>query len=183
MGRRSIITPNKCDNRGYKADYVESLVWEQVKEILNQPELVLTGLKAQQEESNKVSALQRNLETIEIQLTNRLRQKDRIYRAFYLTGDEGKFKADMTMLVDEINVLEKRRQELESRINSCTASKANVEAIKRACELVKHNLKGLSFSGKRLALEALQIELHTDGDNMSLHGAVPIGEVASTPAC
>jgi len=64
--------------------------------------------------------------------------------------------------------------ELEDKINQVKQSDGDMEDIERFCQLVSENLKGLTFEEKRLALEALKIEVSVDGDNINLAGAIPL---------
>jgi hypothetical protein len=42
--------------------------------------------------------------------------------------------------------------------------------------LVRTNLKNLSFEGKRLALEALDIKVRIDGDDILVEGVIPLDD-------
>ena len=55
-------------------------------------------------------------------------------------------------------------------------AEVDVEAIERFCELVRQNLGDFTFEDKRLALEALQIKVLVDGNNINIEGAIPIAE-------
>lgn len=183
MGRRSIITPNKCDNRGYRADELEAKIWEQVEAVLYQPETVLVGLKLQQEGLGRQDLLENELEIINSQLTNRDKQRDRIHRSFYITGDEARFKQDIADLNNEVKTLEERQMELGAQISTSQQVETDIDSIKRACELVRENLKTLDYETKRQALDALHIRVTIDGDNVLLSGAVPMGDIESTLPC
>ena len=182
MGRRSIVTPHKCDNKGYEATPLEDAVWKEVEAVLCNPDLVLEGIKTRQAKLGRDNLLEKELDTASNQLANREKQKDRAHQAFLLTGDLSRFNTDMSRLDRETEALEQRKAEIESRISANKQFDLNVSEIKEACGLVKNNLKTLSFEEKRLALSALQIQVYIDGENVSLHGVIPMGNKASTPA-
>ena len=48
--------------------------------------------------------------------------------------------------------------------------------IKRACELIKYNLKSISFEEERMALEAMGIKVWIDRIFTTIDGFVPIVE-------
>jgi len=39
-----------------------------------------------------------------------------------------------------------------------------------------------TFEDKQLALEALNIKVYIDGDNIDIQGAIPVDDILSTPA-
>ena len=60
-----------------------------------------------------------------------------------------------------------------------------MECIERFCELVRQNLGDFTFEDKRLALEALQVEVRIDSKKVTIKGAVPVieGDIESTLPC
>ena len=55
----------KCDNKGYKADYIEGIVWEKEEALLARPEVIIAGLQAMQKEINDAGTLADELEMID----------------------------------------------------------------------------------------------------------------------
>ena len=61
-----------------------------------------------------------------------------------------------------------------------------MESIERFCEFVRQNLEDFTFDNKRLVLEALQIKVWIEGDEINIEGAIPVGgdDIESiTPGC
>lgn len=171
---QSIASPNRCDNSQLNAPSIERVVWEQIEVLLSNPELVFAELQRKQEQASSTNFLERDLEAIRARLKYKEKEKDRIYKAFYVTGDEERFKKTMAMLTEEVKALE---EEEINQINKIEANKQfalNVEGIKEACELVKSNLTSLNYEEKRLALKALQIKVMVDGTDINIEGAIPI---------
>ncbi len=177
-GSQTIVNPDPCDNRQLHAPNIEKAIWKQIEAFLCEPETVLTGLEKRKEEADRASFLERDLETLKTRLKHKSKEKDRIYRAFYVTGDEERFKKDMAMLLEEIKALEEGKTELENRIEANKRLEVNIEGIKEACELVRKNLGTLSFEDKRLVLEALQIRVKVDDSVIYMEGAIPIPQGA-----
>jgi len=175
-----ILTPDRCYNRGYRADYLEDIVWGKIKNLLSQPEIVLEGLRMRQEDVDNQEQLGKQLETIERQLSNQQKQRDRIHKAFYLTGNEEQFKRDFKELEKNIEMLQSQKAHLESRLASSLEFEAHKEEILAACQVVRDNLKILSFEEKRQALEALSIKVKIDGDEVLIEGIIPV--IASLPS-
>jgi site-specific DNA recombinase len=175
-GRLRDISLTPCKNKGYKADNLESVIWQQTESLLSQPELVLFELQRRQQNLEGGGFLERDLETVKEQLANREKQKERIHRAFYVTGDEEIFRRDIAMVTEEINALLQEKSNLEKKIEASKEFHMDVEGIKRACELVRQNLRSISFEEKRFILEMLQVRAWIDGSNITLEGVIPICE-------
>ena len=143
--------------------------------MLAKPEIVLTALEIQAKEAKHVDSLQGRLEQIQAQLGNRQKQKERIWRAFELTGDEGSFKKEIEKLMREITGLNDEELELQHKIESYQQYEIDAERIKEACQLFSANLKGLTYEDKRFALEALQIRVLVDGEALKLEGVISTG--------
>ena len=180
-GKSKSVTPIRCDNRRYNARRIEDLIWGEVEKILTQPELVFAELERRKKE-DKTGTWKTELERIETLLTNRQKQKDRIHKAFYVTGDEDLFRRNIAALAKEIEGLEQERLRLEECLASVNEGQIDTDKLKVACELVKGNLKTLSFQEKRFALSVLQLRVIVDGDTLTIQGAIPlpVGQVATT---
>jgi len=66
----------------------------------------------------------------------------------------------------------KQRADLERQMEASKRSKADIEDIKKPCELVERNLRNLSFEEKRMALETLQIKAFIDNNRVEIRGAI-----------
>ncbi len=179
-GNLKIVTPIKCDNRRISANILEEIVWEQVAKILAKPDLVMAEMKRRQQEAVEVTSIEQDLERVERQLANREDQKARTWKAFEITGDEKTFKASIAKLGEEVRALEEEKLRLEKRIEVCGQFKLDFRDIRRACNIVKRNLRGITFEDKRLALEALQVKVWVDGTAIAIEGAIPMGDIRNT---
>ena len=181
---QSIVSPDRCDNKQINAPKIEKIVWEQVEALLSQPELVLVELQRKEKEVRENSQLfrhwQSELHGVEVKLRNLEKQKDHAWKAFEITGDEDKFRAEITRHDENKVALQEQKASLEQKIAAFQQCQVDIEGIKQACELVKRNLRDLSFDDKRLALEALQIRVIVDGDRVNIEGALPYCESLSS---
>ncbi len=178
-GRLKKVTPVKCNNRQYNAKKIEELVWAQIEEVLRNPDLILAELEKREQEQES-SIWQRDLERLINQLANRKKQKDRVWTAFRITGDEDTFRRDIMILDREIQQTEAEIAVLQERIQANENFTLDADNLKEACYIVASNLKSLSFEEKRLALQALQVKVSIDGDSINLQGAIPLEVVGHT---
>jgi len=61
-----------------------------------------------------------------------------------------------------------------NKIEFIGQTEANIQSIKEYCEIARNNLGCLSFSEKRKALEALNIRVIVNGEQLRLEGTIPI---------
>jgi len=108
-----IISATPCRNRSWTADYLERVVWGQIDDLLSKPEVVLAGLKTRESEAKQASSYLTELETVEVKLRHMEKEKDRVWKAFELTGDEAKFAKEIKDVTARIGELERQRLELE----------------------------------------------------------------------
>ena len=171
---QTIVNPNPCDNRELNSAAVETAVWAQIEAILSQPEVVLTEIETRRQETGDASAIERRLANIEAKMKYRSKEWERIHRAFYVTGDEERFRSDVAEFKEQAKALESEKKELEGRLTTSRDLCVDMKAIEGVCEVLARNLGSLGIEEKRLALEALQARVNVDGSCMSLEGAIPI---------
>ncbi len=177
-----IISPITCNNQGWDANLLEKLVWKRIEELLTKPEIIEAWLEAKQSELNKPDTTSEERETILLQLRHLEKEKDRIWKAFEITGDEAKFATEIKGIMGSVEELEYRKSELERRIEASQHEEVDIQGVRRFCELAKENLSSFSFEEKRLALEALRIRVLVNGTTITVEGAIPIPDrdIAST---
>lgn len=179
-----IISPIQCRNRMIRADYLEETVWRQIEDLLRRPEVILAGLQSMGNEVVNVDSYEAEIEAVEGQLRHMGREKDRVWKAFRLTGDESKFTEEINGIMAKTDELERRRAELEKRIEVSKQTEIDIDGIKRFCGLASRNLDNFTYEDKRLALEALSTKVWVDNNCITIEGAIPEVEadIASTTA-
>ena len=171
---QSIVTPERCESRQLHAPKTEEAIWQQIETVLSKPEMLLQAMELQVSEVKQLDKLQIRLAQISSEVENRSKQRERVWRAFELTGDEVSFKKDMDRLSHEIASLENDRSELEQKIESYQHYDIDSERVKEACKLYSDNLKNMTYQDKRLALEALQVKIIVEPDKLTLNGIIPM---------
>ncbi len=164
--------PPRCHNRNWRVDELDAIVWAEVERVLSNPEVVFAEIQRRAEEGEE-DILGKELERIRHLIKNREAQKERIYRAFYLTGNEDTFKQDIATIEQEVQRLETEVGNLEHHIELSREYQFDVSRLKEACALVARNAGNLSFEEKRLALQALDVSVIVDKDKVTLCGALP----------
>jgi len=183
MGRRSIITPIKCDNRGYQADQLEGMVWEQVEKLVSNPEFILTELERMKNEPDQLDSIEHELKEV----IRRLRELDKEQEHLLQWALKGFPEKTVVMENEKINQtragLKTREAELEKKLKATRENEVVLSDVEKFCEVARENLSSFTFEKKRFALEALQVKVKIDGDKVCLEGAIPMGDIESTPRC
>ena len=172
--KHSYYSCPKCKDRSLNAAYIETAIWDKVEEVISNPEVVLAGIEMMRKEANNGEIYHKELDGIEAKLRHMAREKDRVWKAFEITGDEAKFTREIKAIMSGIDELEKRKVELVNKIELAGQTEANIQSIREYCELVRHNLGELSFPEKRQALEALKVRVTSSNEGIKLEGTIPI---------
>ena len=177
-GARNNLSPVKCDSRLLRADYLDGAVWGADRIVAGQTR-DHPGRGTEEARANRdIGVLERNLERTRAQLANREKQKTRTWKAFEITGDEETFKQSIGQLRGEVETLQREESRLQQEIAANVQFTPDPQDIRKACETVHRNLKGLSLEDKRQAMEALQVKVWIDASTVAIEGTIPMPEVS-----
>jgi len=185
-GKGRIVSPTRCQNRTWNANRLEELVWQQIEALLTRPEVVLAGLKTRVDDAKEASHLEGEMADVSRRLKSLNKEQQQLLQWALKGFPEETVVAENKRINEQRDMLKQRKSELETRIEQAKQTEVNMEGIERFCELVRQNLGDFTFDDKRLALEALQIKVWVDGNNVEIEGAIPIAGddiVSATPRC
>ena len=179
-----IVTPDRCGNRSYPADYLEKIVWEKVESILLQPELLIREMERRKQTGSQIAELESELRAIEGSLRELASKEQKLVKdSLYDEIGEETFRVLHRDLLAHRKRLEADKLQKKKQIWVAGECKLDVEGIKRFCELAATNIKNFGFREKRLALEALQIKVWLDGFHIAIKGVIPAsGQLVSMPS-
>jgi site-specific DNA recombinase len=66
---RTVEPVNYCVNKSWAADKLETLVWAQIERVLNNPELIITEIEKQRQDTNQLGVLEAELQQVERRLS------------------------------------------------------------------------------------------------------------------
>ncbi|MFC1992060.1 recombinase family protein [Chloroflexota bacterium] len=147
------INANPCPNPSHKAEYIEGVIWQEIESALLNPKVVLAGLEALKEESGKTNTHLEELSSIESRLSEIESQQAQLLQWALKGFPEETVNAENIKLNNNRRLLEERKTIIESNINTATKAGYDIEGVKEAVELVKANLKDLSFESKGKCLK------------------------------
>lgn len=168
-----IVTPVPCSNRHCHAQRLEDIVWAEVEALISQPELVLAEIERRKQEASQAIFLERDLAAIETELQHLKKRDEKLFRGWLWGQDEAFIEREKLQLNKEREALGASKLQLERRIEQSKQFEVDVEAIQKACELIKSNMQTISYTERRFILETLQIRVLLDGDQVSIEGAIP----------
>jgi hypothetical protein len=152
-------------------------VWTQVSAVLHDPSLVAAEVQRRQAEGPDPAALaerdrlQRRLHTCE-------RQQQRLIHHF--REDES---APWELVRRELAQIEQDKRQIEAALVAIDQRLAEqqmvvtrLEALETYCAQVSRQCERFDFDGKRLALEALDIQVTANGREWHLDGRIPVDD-------
>jgi hypothetical protein len=163
-----------CNAPRFQVKYVDPIVWDWVRSLLVDPEALSPGLEAQSSAREKESLpLREELNKIERLLTEHRTQQERLLD-IYLDGSlpkkawDERNKRTETALKD----LERRREELVSRINADAVTDNQLEDIQKFAVQIGKSIEAVDsdFAMQQRIIELLDVQatLSEDADGTKL---------------
>ncbi len=168
-----------CNARYIRADYLEDTVWQNIKKVLENPQVVMAGVKEQLETERK-SAIQgtpldREIQKLKRKLKSYESQEKRLLQMFRY----GEINQDYVL--DELNQLKKEHDADEKKIKDYVETKERLKSLERAeiklaeyCQRLRHNLDNATYQEKRDILEMLAIRVTATPEHIDIQGVIPL---------
>lgn len=166
--------------RNIRADELEELVWTEVEGVLKEPSLIVEELRREAETGSE--GLDRRIQ----EAKKALAKLDLAERKLIRLYGEGQFDArkvhdEMDHVRAEREVSQQTLSELEERQRARQQLRDKELAIEEICERVRENLAHFTHEDKRLALEALQVQVTVEQEKeVVILGAIPVREMTAT---
>jgi site-specific DNA recombinase len=162
---------------------LEALVWDKVKDILSNPEVVLQELRTQSEvggTQRDIISLDKEIRTVERQVKEYPNQEKRLISLL----KTGEFTQDYVL--DEINRTKREREESLKRLEELKLAKNHLVNLENAevklSEFyikVRQRIEQCSPGDKRLAFEALALRIEATKEKVEITGIIPV-EITAT---
>ncbi|MFC1916703.1 recombinase family protein [Chloroflexota bacterium] len=170
--RRGYLAPVKCANRIWRAAIIENLVWKEVEQVLSQPKRVFAEVERRKEQ-NQTELLELEITGLEDKLKSIDQEQAKLLRWAMAGFPEDTIIAENKRHNQYRAELTQRIADLETRINQANQTQIDLDNVEKYCKVARENLADFSYEDKRLALEALQVEVWLDGSKMLLEGIIP----------
>ena len=155
------------------------MVSRNIKEILENPEVIVAEIKRQADEQSKQSPQEPYPNREIAKLERKIRNYDKQERQ--LISLLGHSEVTKDYVLDEINRLKNECRTDEAELQRIKEAKDRLSHIADAeiklnefCHRVRQNLDNATIQDKRLALEALDIRVTASTQSMDIKGIIPV---------
>jgi hypothetical protein len=164
-----------CPQRSITAQKIDEPSWQQIVEVLENPDLVLRALEAQRN-TYKPATIEAEIVLVENNIANSVREETNYLRQY------GRGKIDEARLDTEIERVKRYKiaqeaslSELNGQLKQLDDLDTRYQKASEALEVIAENLDNADYSLKQLALKALEIKatLNTD-HNLTMRGTIPV---------
>jgi len=175
-----MVSPDRCTNRRWNRDKLEDIVWEQIRALLLNPEAVLAGIKAIQDDASQQDYYRQELGDIDKALKRLDDEQWSLLQQAKRGFPEAMVEADNRRINERRASLLQRRAELQDKIARAAQAADNMDSIERFCEIVRSNLDTLTDEDRKLIARALDLKVRVYPDTVNIEGIIPIlGNVPS----
>lgn len=162
-----------CDAHNVRGDVIEPLIWDSVKELLGNPELIVKQVK-KQKESNGISYLEENLQAVNQKLTKKTLEADRLLEAYKIGAiDAQMLKKEMDKIRAEQEVLINTKKGIGKEIQEAGEQHINADYVEQFCNSISTMLDNLSFEEKRTVLREVVEKVIIKDSEISIYGIIP----------
>jgi len=169
-----MVSPNKCFNRRWNRDKLQDLVWEQIRAFLLNPEAVLAGVQAVQDNASQEDYYRQELHDIEKALRGLDEEQWSLLQQAKRGFPEGMVEADNKRINESRTILMQRKADLENKVVSAARAADNMVGIEKFCELARRNIDTLTDEDKKLAAQMLDAKVYVYPDSVNIDGIIPI---------
>jgi site-specific DNA recombinase len=181
---RTVEPIHRCHNKGWSANRLERLVWEQVEHVIDKPEIIVSEIEKQQQEANQIGVLEGEIHRLERQLKALDREQEQLLQWALKGFPEETVIAENKKINGKRETLKAQKAELETQIKASQEAAISLPKVKRFVELIQDKISTLDFESKRQTLDMLGIKVWLDGESVEITGVLPTEDsvIATTPS-
>jgi len=176
-----------CNARYIRADNLENIVWENIRKALEQPEVVLAGVKEQLDTENNSAVQGLSVDNEIGKLTKQAKKYAAEEKRLIQLIRYGELIRDLEL--DEINRLKAEREANDRKLNELSAAKEKIASLEKAevkleecCQKLRSHLDNATYQEKREILDMLAIKVTATPDSIKIEGVIPIETTPSENA-
>ena len=185
MGKLKMYAPvERCQNRGWRAGELESMVWSKLEEYLSKPELIVSELEKQRQDVGELGVFETQLKDVERQLKAVDREQHQLLQWALKGFPESQVESENRRLNQSRETLTARKAELEAQIKASRDAAISIPKLESFIERMQSRMGVLDFEGKRQVLDMLNITVWLDGETIEITGVLPVadGVIVHTPS-
>jgi hypothetical protein len=175
LGKLKMYAPvERCRNKGWSANKLESMVWAKLEEYLSKPELIISELEKQRQDANQLGVFEAELQQVEHQIKAVDREQHQLLQWALKDFPASQVETENRRLNKARETLTAQKSELEIQINASQEAIIDVPKLERFIERMQGHISALDFEGKRQVLDMLGIKVWLDGESVEVTGVLPV---------
>ena len=175
IGKRKMYSPvNRCPNKSWGADKLEELVWEQIRLVLDKPELIVAEMEKQRQDVDRAGVLESELKQVERELRALDREQEQLLQWALKGFPEETVVAENKKINAKRESLKAQKAGLGAQIKASQEAAISLPKLEQFVALLRQKLTTLDFETKRMALDMLSIKVWLDGYNVEITGVIPV---------
>ena len=181
-GNRRYFSPKRCPVPTISESRILPPIWEKLKEILTNPEIIMQELRGYVEQKSKKNQVQRQLNNIEGFLNSSNAKQER-YAELYAEGSINKEFYDRKIqgCEKEIEGLQKEKEKLSHLLLTEEERQKRIKSIKGLYLQLRESLENATYEVKREVLQRLVGKIVKTGNNLDIEFNLPSTESSLKP--
>jgi len=181
-GRKKAYAPvERCHNKGWNAEKLEAIVWDELVCYLGNRDLIINELKQQRQDANQLVIYEADFDRVERQIKEADREQHKLLQWALKGFPEDQVDAENRRLNQAKETLKAQKTQIEAQLKASRNAVINLPNLERFIEDIQKRLPELDFEGKRLALDMLDITVYLDNENVEIKGIINTG-IVLTPS-
>ena len=181
----SFPLPRTCEEKGINAKIADDFVWQKIKQIMSNPELMLSQIKRwmkEHEGDKKQESLQESLLDIDYtkkEIAKLKSQEDKFATAYSKDIiDLNQLRNYVAPLKEQVNILEKKLEQTYSKQrNKLEITTPTDEAIEYFAKEAKIVLNGLKFNSRKAIVNKTIEKIISTQKNLQVYGLINLQEI------
>ncbi|QMV45888.1 recombinase family protein [Wolbachia pipientis] len=160
----------KCNNKSVRTDMLEMAVWEQVKDVLKNPEMIKKEYQRRILENKSDESLDKKLARRENQIKEGI---EKLMEDYYSQGEkryisEEEFKQAKKILNERLKGIEEEKKKVVDQKAVETGINRIISSLKNFYSSIRSNLEQLDWGTKRGIVKALIERIRIDHDQVEV---------------
>lgn len=170
----------RCQARYAPAVQLDELVWQDVVELLSQPELIIQALHRAQTGEWLPQQLQARRQTLNQALAHLARQEERLLEAYLAEVIElAELERKRQDIAQKQQALDRQVRQLEVQLHKQIEIEAIAPSIESFCQRVQQGLAQATFDQKRELVELLIDRVIVDDAHVEIRYVIPTTEAST----
>ncbi|NJN99585.1 MAG: recombinase family protein [Anaerolineales bacterium] len=171
---------DRCQARYAPAEQLDELVWQDLVQLLSQPELIIQALQRAQTGEWLPQQLQARRQSLNQALAQLARQEERLLEAYLAEVIElAELERKRQDITHKQQALDRQVRQLETQLHKQLEIGAITPSIEAFCQRAQQGLAQATFAQKRELVELLIDRVVIDDAHVEIHYVIPTTEAST----